>query len=133
MKYLLDTHVWIWSEESPERLGKHARHELTDVEQDRFVSTISTLEIARLTELGLLHLKHPLAEWRNRSMEDLDAVTMGLTHEIATEAYNLPGKFHKDPIDRVLVATARIERLTLITADDLILRYPHVKTLCADR
>ena len=51
-----------------------------------------------------------------------------LTHEIAAEAYNLPGHFHKDPIDRVLVATARLERLTLITADDLILRYPHVKT-----
>ena len=133
MKYLLDTHVWIWSEESPERLGRHARHQLTDVDQNRFVSTISTLEIARLMELGLVRLKHPITEWRNRSMENLDAVTMGLTHEIAAEAYNLPGKFHKDPIDRVLVATARIEQLTLITADDLILRYPHVKTLRADR
>ena len=86
MKYLLDTHVWIWSEESPERLGRHARHELTDVEQYRFVSAISTLEIARLIDLGLVRLKHPLADWRNRSMENLDALTMGLTHEIAIEA-----------------------------------------------
>lgn len=131
MRYLLDTHVWIWSQETLERLNNKTRRELADLDQERFVSTISTLEIARLMELGLLHLQHAFMEWRNLSLENLHAVTIGLTHEIAAEAYNLPGKFHKDPIDRLLVATARIERLTLITADDLILRYPHVKTLRA--
>jgi len=54
-----------------------------------------------------------------------------VTHEIAWEAYNLPGAFHNDRADRVLVATARIKKLTLVTADDLILGYPHVKTLRA--
>jgi PIN domain nuclease of toxin-antitoxin system len=131
VRYLLDTHVWIWSQESPERLGRRTRHELSDLNQERFVSTICTLEIARLMQLGLLRLKHPLTEWRNLSLANLQALTIGLTHEIAAEAYALPGNFHKDPIDRVIVATARVERLTLITADDLILRYPHVKTLRA--
>ena len=131
MRYLLDTHVWIWSQESPERLGRQTRRELTDLAQERFVSPISTLEIARLIYLGLLRLKHPLSEWRLLSLDNLHAAAAGFTHEIAAETYNLPAKFHKDPIDRVLVATARIERLTLITADDLILRYPHVKTLRA--
>jgi PIN domain nuclease of toxin-antitoxin system len=51
--------------------------------------------------------------------------------QVTAEAYELPGKFHKDPVDRVLVATARLHNLTLMTADDLILRYPHVKTLRA--
>ncbi len=131
MRYLLDTHVWIWSQESPEKLGAKTRRELSDIDRERFVSPISTLEIARLIHLGLLRLKHTFAEWKELSLAELTASAIGLTHEISWEAYNLPGTFHNDPADRVLVATARIEKLTLITADDLILRYPHVKTLRA--
>jgi PIN domain nuclease of toxin-antitoxin system len=133
VSYLLDTHIWIWSQENPEQLGQKSRRELTDISQERFVSTISTLEIARLIHLGLLRLRHRFAEWKQFSLAELNAATLDLNHEIAWEAYNLPGRFHNDPADRVLVATARIANLTLITADDLILRYPHVKTLAAKR
>ena len=131
MRYLLDTHVWIWSQEVPERLNAKTRRELADLDQERFVSPISTLEVARLIHLGLLRLKHTFTEWKELSLAELGASTLGLTHEIAWEAYNLPGTFHADQADRVLVATARVEKLTLITADDLILRYPHVNTLRA--
>lgn len=131
MRYLLDTHVWIWSQESPEQLNAKTRRELSDLGHDRFVSPISTLEIARLLRLGLLRLKHTFMEWKELSLAELVASTIGFTHEIAWEAYNLPGTFHNDPADRVLVATARIEKLMLITADERILRYPHVKTLRA--
>jgi PIN domain nuclease of toxin-antitoxin system len=131
VKFLLDTHVWIWSQETPERLGRRTRRELGDLNQERSVSPISTFEIARLLHLGLLRLKHAFTDWRTLSLAHLHATTTPLTHEIAAEAYELPGDFHRDPIDRVLVATARIAGLTLITADDLILRYPHVKTLRA--
>ena len=131
VRYLLDTHVWIWSQEIPERFGAKTRRELTDLGQERFVSPISTLEIARLIHLGLLRLKHTFAKWKEFSLAELGASTILFTHEIAWEAYNLPGTFHNDPADRVLVATARVEKLTLITADDLLLRYPHVKTLRA--
>jgi PIN domain nuclease of toxin-antitoxin system len=133
VSYLLDTHIWIWSQENPEQLGQKSRRELTDISQERFVSTISTLEIARLIHLGLLRLRHRFAEWKQFSLAELNAATLDVNHEIAWEAYNLPGRFHNDPADRVLVATARIANLTLITADDLILRYPHVKTLSAKR
>ena len=133
MSYLLDTHIWIWSQENPEELGQKSRRELSDIAQERFVSAISTLEIARLIHLGLLRLRHRFAEWKQFSLEELNAATLDVSHEIAWEAYNLPGKFHNDPADRALVATARIANLTLITADDLILRYPHVKTLSAKR
>ena len=133
MSYLLDTHIWIWSQENPEQLGQKSRRELADIAQERFVSAISALEIARLIHLGLLRLRHRFAEWKQFSLEELNAATLDVSHEIAWEAYNLPGKFHNDPADRVLVATARIANLTLITADDLILRYPHVKTLSAKR
>lgn len=133
MSYLLDTHIWIWSQENPEQLGQKSRRELADIAQERFVSAISALEIARLIHLGLLRLRHRFAEWKQFSLDELNAATLDVSHEIAWEAYNLPGKFHNDPADRVLVATARIANLTLITADDLILRYPHVKTLSAKR
>ena len=133
MSYLLDTHIWIWSQERPERLNQKSQRELADIAQDRFVSAISTFEIARLIHLGLLRLKHRFAEWKRASLAELNASTVDVTHEIAWEAYNLPGTFHNDPADRVLVATARIANLTLITADDLILRYPHVRTVSAKR
>ena len=133
MRYLLDTHIWIWSQENPEQLGQKSRRELGDIAQERFVSAISTLEIARLIHLGLVRLRHRFTEWKQFSLAELNAATLDLTQEITWEAYNLPGRFHNDPADRVLVATARIANLTLITADDLILRYPHVKTLSAKR
>ena len=133
MRYLLDTHIWIWSQENPEQLGQKSRRELGDIAQERFVSAISTLEIARLIHLGLVRLRHRFTEWKQFSLAELNAATLDLTQGIAWEAYNLPGRFHNDPADRVLVATARIANLTLITADDLILRYPHVKTLSAKR
>jgi PIN domain nuclease of toxin-antitoxin system len=133
VSYLLDTHIWIWSQEGPERLGEKSRRELSDISPERFVSAISTFEIARLIHLGLVRLRHRFAEWKQFSLGELNAATLDVTHEIAWEAYNLPGRFHNDPADRVLVATARIANLTLITADDLILQYPHVKTLSAKR
>jgi len=133
VRYLLDTHIWIWSQENPEQLGQKSRRELGDIAQERFVSAISTLEIARLIHLGLVRLRHRFTEWKQFSLAELNAATLDLTQGIAWEAYNLPGRFHNDPADRVLVATARIANLTLITADDLILRYPHVKTLSAKR
>ena len=51
----------------------------------------------------------------------------GISHEIAAEAYSLPGSFHKDPADRILTATARLAHLTLVTAADRLLRYSHVR------
>jgi PIN domain nuclease of toxin-antitoxin system len=133
VSYLLDTHIWIWSQENPDELSQKSRRELSDIAQERFVSAISTLEIARLIQIGFLRLRHRFAEWKQFSLAELNAATIDVTHEIAWEAYNLPGKFHNDPADRILVATARIANLTLITADDLILRYPHVRTVSAKK
>ena len=57
-------------------------------------------------------------------MADLVAHTIAVTREVAMEAYALPGTFHRDPADQILVATARQDGLTLVTADDRILAYP---------
>lgn len=133
MTLLLDTHVWIWAEEAPEHLGRRARLFLEDATNGVAISAMAAMEIARLVFLRRLQLGEPAAGWIADSFRSLGAVAFDVTSEIAAEAYALPGSFHKDPVDRVLVATARLHNLTLLTADDVILRYPHVKTASAKR
>lgn len=74
-----------------------------------------------------------LHEWIEQALRAIHARTVSISHEIAREAYGLPGPFHKDPADRLLVAACRIHGLTLITADQRILRYRHVRTRDARR
>ncbi len=133
MKYLLDTHVWLWSQEAHEKFGRKTQSILTSHEDERVVSAISTFEIARLISRGRILLRQPFATWKTQSLHDLVATTVDVTHEMAWEAYHLPGSFHKDPADRILVATARLHGLTLLTADDSILRYAHVKSISVRR
>ena len=66
-------------------------------------------------------------KWIAASMEILGCTTLEISHAVALAAYSLPGDFHRDPADRILVATARMAHLTLLTADKRILKYPHVK------
>lgn len=97
------------------------------------VCTVSTLEIARLLAAGHIELSMPLRDWIQQSLAALAAETVPLTHEMAIEAYALPGAFHRDPADRVLVAAARLQGWTLLTADDRILEYRDVRSLDARR
>lgn len=131
MKILLDTHVWIWSQESPEQLGPDARSTLADETNALRVSTVSSLEIARLVWGDRLTLAGRLETWISESLNALLAETVPLTHEIAIAAYNLPGELHRDPADRMLVATAVVHDLTFMTADGRILAYPHLLALDA--
>ncbi len=133
MKLLLDTHVWIWTQEAPEKLGPATRDAVLDVANELSVSTVSTLEIARLIDGDLLALRGSLKTWVARSLESLRCGTALLTHEIAAAAYALPGAFHKDPADRILASTARLADMILVTADEHLLLYPHVRTLDARR
>ena len=131
MSILLDTHVWIWSQESPALLGPTARNAVADGSNELHVSPVSSLEISRLVWGGRMTLAGRLQTWITESLQALLANTLPLTHEISLAAYELPGEFHRDPADRMLVATARIYDLTLATADERILAYPHVLSLDA--
>lgn len=131
MSFLLDTHVWIWTQESPDRLGRKARKEVETTTEQVCVATISTLEIARLVATGTIVLKGDLRRWIAAAIDSIEGRTIELDHAVAMEAYRLPGKFHKDPADRLLVATARVHDLTFVTADERILAYRGVRTLDA--
>ena len=133
MSVLLDTHVWIWTQEQPDAIGTKARSLLETTTDELCVSAVSSLEIARLVAAGMLELKGSLDRWVRTAIDSLEARSIDVDHRIAIEAYKLPGRFHKDPADRMLVATARINELTLVTADERILAYKPVRTLDARR
>lgn len=129
MKYLLDTHVWMWMAELPEKLGTACRGILEEPGHEVMVSSFSTLEIGQLMTVGRITVKGMLDAWVRRSLAELKLGSLDVTHDIAALAYALPGEFHKDPADRILVATAIRHGLTLVTADERILAYAHVMTL----
>lgn len=128
MNWLLDTHVWVWSQLEPERLGTTTQKILLDKKQTLHISTVSTLEVARLVEGGRVCLGMTMQDWVEISGSLLDLRTTELSHAHAIESYALPSPFHRDPADRMLVATARTEKYTLVTADQRILDYDHVST-----
>ena len=104
---------------------------LGNQENERWITPVSTLEIARLIDGGDFAINCSLAEWIEQSIGDLKLKSREVSHEIAMKAYQLPGSFHRDPADRQIVAAAICHGLILMTADERILQYPAVKTLDA--
>jgi len=91
------------------------------------VSAISAWEIAMLVERGRIALAMDLDEWL-QAVESLDGIALvPLSVQLAVQSATLPGEFHKDPADRMIVALARERNAVLVTADDRIQRYPHVR------
>lgn len=129
MRLLLDTHVWLWAATQPENLGRNTRAVLVDRRNNRMVSAASVLEIARLAAGGQILLSTPAKKWIDESSEILMLDHLPITGDIAIEAYLLPAPFHRDPADRLLVATARIHNLVLVTADERILGYHSVRSM----
>jgi len=131
MRYLLDTHVWIWAFEGSTKIGTKCRKAIAATSAERFVSPVSAMEIARLVARGEIELVCPLQEWVAGSMSALKLQTIDLNNSSAIEAYALPEPFHPDRADRLLVATARVHDMYFVTADRRILHYGHVASLSA--
>lgn len=131
MNLLLDTHVLVWAESLEQRLGPETQALLLDPANTLLVSPITTLELSRLIALCRLTLGKPLHDWLVIARQHLGFEDARFTHRTAIASNQLPGDFHKDPVDRMLVATARELDCLLVTADDLILGYSHVRTLDA--
>ncbi len=126
MKLLLDTHIWLWSLQDSERLGKRVRAELRKPENELWLSPISTWEALTLNAKGRVRLRGNLAEWVARATAPFREAP--LTHEIVYVARQLP-LFHQDPADRFLAATAQVLGLTLVTADGRLLGLGDIATL----
>jgi PIN domain nuclease of toxin-antitoxin system len=128
MRLLLDTHVLVWSQEAVSNLGPKTQRLLSSPRHELLISAVSTLEIARLVHLGRLTFKVPIEAWFSQAITTLQATSVTIDDALAREAYALPGRLHKDPADRLLVATARLHQAALLTADDSLLGYKHVRT-----
>jgi len=126
MDYLLDTHVLIWARVCPDQLGRKTRGLLRQANLGFHLSAVTSLEVAQLVYKNKLALPCAPKTWMQQAFKIFACVELPVITEIASDAYELPGHFHPDPADRILVATARRHSLTLITADERILGYPNV-------
>ena len=122
MRVLVDTHCWLWQLGEPHRLGQQARTVLSSPENEVFFSAASAWEIVIKHTLGRLSLPSPPAEYIPSRMAALGNLSLPVaqTHVLRVAALPL---HHKDPFDRVLIAQALVEGLTLITVDPVMRMY----------
>jgi len=128
---VLDTHIWIWWISSPEYLSESATVAIDQavIEKGIVISSISTWEIALLVYKERLQLTIDVRDWV-RKTEGLPFVRfIPVDNTISLRSVSLPDSFHPDPADRIITATAMTMGLPLVTKDDKILDYPHVKTI----
>jgi len=127
---LLDTHIWIWWIQGDLRLKEERINWLTKQEaQGLGISIISCWEVAKLVENNHLQLPCPVDKWLEQALNYPGIRLLELTLPIILDSTQLPSPFHRDPADQLIVATARIHDIPLLTADSKILNYPHVQII----
>ena len=130
MTYMLDTNAWILLVDAPERLPRATLERVQDMTHAPLgLAAISTWEVAKKTALGKLQLSLPVSQWMQQATNPKGIQLLPLTPEVALESAYLPGDFHRDPADQLIVATARLHHLVLVTGDQRIHAYPYVKTM----
>lgn len=123
---LLDTHVWIWSADGDiRRVGPKSRLLLLKAEarESIRVSPVTLFELTALHTLGRLRLSRPLERWVSESLDAAGVRIAELTPSVAIDAGSIPRTALADPLDRLLVSTARHLDAVFVTADRQILEY----------
>jgi PIN domain nuclease of toxin-antitoxin system len=123
---VLDTHVWIWLLEGHQRLADSPALEIILKSADEggvMIPAIAVWEVAMLERKGRISLSMELHNWVRQGLAVPGYTLQPLTPEISIESCLLPADFHGDPADRMITATARCLKRTLITADKKILAY----------
>ncbi len=133
---VLDTHALVWVVDGSDRLGAAAREEVEGAARAGGIgiSAITCWEIALLAERGRLRLACEVTTWLDGALSLPGVRLMAIDPPIAVASVRLPGDFHSDPADRLIVATARHHGVPLVTADRAILAYAqqgHVRAVDA--
>ena len=122
MRILLDTHILLWAAGMPERLRSAAREVIEDPENELYFSAASLWEVAIKSGLGRADFRVDPRLLRRALLENgHQELAISGAHAVAVDL--LP-TIHGDPFDRILVAQAQIEAMTLLTADEIVGRYP---------
>ncbi len=131
MKYLLDTHTWIWWNIHPKMLSRKVKSAIKHTEkyEEVLLSIISVWEFCKLLEKGKLGISCDTEEWIEKALEIPKLRLIPLSASVAYRSTVLPKPFHDDPADQIIVATAREENATILTKDIRILNYEHVMKL----
>ena len=125
---ILDTHVWWWALSEPDQLSEAASQAIDSAPRDKIgISAISLWELSLLISRQKITSTLSPDEWIEAALQRVHLFS--LTPAITLGAYRLPGEFHRDPADRLIVSTARNLGATLVTKDRAILEYPFVKTI----
>ncbi len=123
MRLLLDTHVLLWWGADDTRLPDSWRPVIADPAHDIYVSSVSIAEMAIKASLGKLSASRDLLA----ALENEDFLSLSLTSAHAAQLWNLPWH-HRDPFDRMLIAQASVEDLTVVTVDPAFAAYD-IRTL----
>lgn len=129
---VLDTHILVWWCDGDDKLSVNAKQRIDaalESEEDILLSSISAWEVSMLVSKNRLTLTMDVDTWLQMANEIDSLRFVAVDNKVAVESTRLPGEFHKDPADRMIVALARTLSAPLITADEKILNYPHVKTI----
>lgn len=121
-RYLVDTHVWLWMQSDPDRLGDQTRAIVQDVGNTLLFSAASAWEIAIKYRLGKLRLPEPPASYVPDRMRRSGTSALPVDHAHTLRTADLPDH-HRDPFDRVLIAQAQLLDLSIITADAQLSAY----------
>jgi PIN domain nuclease of toxin-antitoxin system len=122
MKLLLDTHLLLWAAGQPDRLSAQARVLIDSAENELFFSAASIWEVVIKSGMGREDFKIDARVLRRGLLDNgYGELVIGSEHVVAIDNLRL---VHKDPFDRVLVAQAQVEGITLLTSDPVVARYP---------
>ena len=128
MRLLLDTHIWIWSYSEAHKLSSEVARAVTNPMNECYLSAISIWEAIVLLEKKRIRMGADFGEAFKRSKQELNLIELPLNWEVAHEIrFTMLG--YRDPGDRFLVATAKVYDLTLVTADERLMRVPGIRVL----
>jgi PIN domain nuclease of toxin-antitoxin system len=122
VKLLLDTQCWLWWFAQPERLSENVIKQIADETNEVWFSAASVWEMGIKVSIGKLPLPEPVGDYVSTRMTQLGARSLEITAPHALRVAVLP-LYHRDPFDRMLIAQAQLEKMTLVSADSTFNQY----------
>ena len=128
---VLDSHAWVWWISDPTKLSKRALKAIDEAVANNavHVSSMSVWEVALLVARSRLRLTMDVEEWIARSERLPFLSFVPVTNDVAVRSTRLPGTLHNDPADRIIIATSLKLGMPLVTKDEKIRDYRHVRTI----